>query len=254
MDLTAKIAKLEAALNDPATTPAKYSSLAMRLATLVAAKKDADDDEEDEDDEEEKKAKKAKQEKAEKDKVAAAATEAKPAAKHAAEDDEESKKAKSALALIETVTGRKGDAALGAAAALFSRVEEAIATTARLEKSAEATERTQLLESVARHGTHKGMGAWLATQPIAVLRGFAEQALKGPKAVATEEGDLLIPNATKANTKDSLPKEIQEMITSAVSVFPSSLGADAKVKFEAELVRRHLEDQAKALNGAGKTY
>jgi hypothetical protein len=265
MDLEAKIAKLEAKLRDE-LDPVKYSALAIRLATLNAAKKDVEDDDEEDDDEEKKAAaakkaeeKKAEEKKAEEKKAALAgkkSEEEKKAEEKKAEEkkSEEEKKASAALSLIERATGRTGEAAIGAAAALFSRAEEAIRITTELQQSAHKTERAQLLESITRHGNHKGMVSWLATQPLEVVRGFAEQALKGPKAVATETGDLLIPKATKANTIDALPAAIQEMVTAAVNAFPASASAEKKEQFRAELIRRHLADQAKAQNGAGGTY
>jgi hypothetical protein len=268
--LEEKIAKTEAALRkDP--DPARYATLAQRLATLNAAKKEVDDEDDEEDDEDdEKKSKKASAKKSEEKKSeeeeeekAKRADEKKSAKKSEEkkskksdedEEEEEEKAAKAALSLIEERTGRKGKAALGAAAAIFGRLDQIEADTATLKAKVEKDERTQLLESIVRHGAHKGMTTWLAKQDTETLRGFVSEALKQPKAVHTEEGDLLIPNAAKPNTLESLPKEVQEMVRGAVSALPAGMTAEAKQAFEADLVRKHHENMSKSLNGEGARY
>lgn len=267
--LEERIAAVSAKLN-ATTDPAKYTELAMRLNALTAAKKaiDYEDDEDDEDEDEKKsKAKKAEEKKAEEKKAEEKKAEEKSAkgkSKHSEEEkhaeekkseekhaEEEEKSAAAALALIERSTGLTGDAAIGAAAAVFSRLTMLEQQTQQLVAKQATDEKASLIASVTKY-VPKSQIEWLEGQKLSVVKGFVAQALKGAPMVHTEEGDLLIPAARAPNTKESLPKEIQAMVESAVAAFPGT--KEAKASFETELVRRHFENEAKALNGAGGRF
>lgn len=267
LTLEEKIEQVSASLRKE-EDPAKYSLLANRLAILTAAKKDMDDEDDLDDDEEDEKksrksAKKSEEKKYEEEEKRSeeekkASISAKKSSKRSEEEEEEeeeeeSKKASAALAFIEKATGRKGSAAIGAAAAVFARLDTVEKTANELAANAKATEKATLIASVKKY-VPKAQIDWLQTQHLSVVRGFVETALKGSPMVHTESGDLLIPKASAANTKEALPKDIQEMIDGAVAALPGSFNAEQKQKFEATLVQRHLEDQAKALNGAGGRY
>jgi ClpP class serine protease len=246
MNLSVLIAKTEAKLAAE-TEPRKIAALVASLDAYKKAEKDCDDEEDDDEDEEKKAAAAlaAKEEGERKEKEKKARKEKK------AEDDGD--EAKAALALLEQTTGLTGAAALGKAAAVFARMEQAISTTAELQKSARSAETADLLKRGAKYIQPNILGT-LAKQGLEALRACVTEAEKGAPMVMTEEGALLVPNAVKPNTKEALSKDVQMMIDSAVAVFPVSLGAEKKAAFEADLVRRHLEDQAKALNGAGSRY
>lgn len=252
MDLDAKIAKLEAKLL-VTTDAAERTRLMGNIGNLMAAKKamDEDDDEDDEDDEE-KKTKKASAGGTPVPTASPAApapSAARKTKREDEEDEEEEESKKAALQLIERATGLKGAAALGATAAMFTRLETVEKTTKTLQQTADANERATLIEKVRAYVPQSQID-WLATQKLASVRSFVEHATKGPALVATEEGALLRPNVNATpGTFEALPKEVQEMITSAVHAFPSEYGAEAKTKYRAELVRRHHEAIAKAGKG-----
>lgn len=259
------IKKTEAKLtseHDPVTR----ASLTLKLANYLAAKKDTDDEDEDDDeddDEEKKKAKKAAAKaageaakKAEESKQAE--EEAKKAKKAAREDEEEATKAllargddtsRAALAVVESVTGRKGQDALGALMGLVGRlqkIEQSHAdTTARLE----AQEREALIKRATRFVPARLVAA--LGNDVAALRALVEEAEKGEPLVNTSEGDLMRPKQSVPGTEGSLSKESLAMIDSAVLACPA--GMDPK-EYRSALVKGHLDAQASSardrLNGS----
>jgi hypothetical protein len=270
--LEEKIAKTEAALRKE-DDPVRYTALATRLSTLQAAKKEMDDEDDEDEEDEEKKSKKSKKseekasaskksEEEEEEEESKSKKSKKSEEKKSEEEEEEEsakkseeKAAKAALALIETRTGRKGGAALGAAAALFGRLDQVEADTAALKAKSENDERKSLLESITRHGAHRGMVSWLAGQDLDTIRGFASEALKQPKAVHTEEGDLLIPKVgAEANSFAALSKDEQAIVSGAEAALPSSFTKEQREAFRAETVKQINAAKSKQMNGAGGVY
>ena len=194
-----------------------------------------DEDEEDEDEEDEKKA-------CNEEKV--------PPMKKGEEEDEDEDEAKkaaaSALSLIEASTGRKGPAALGAAMAMFAQLEQTRADVAKLKASALTAERDALLKRAARY-VPKHLVSALKTQKLAAIRAFVSEAEKGQPMVATDEGDLIKPQASQPGTEASLPKETLAMIDQAVNC--SGEGVDKKA-LRAALVSANLESHTKQLTAA----
>jgi len=171
-----------------------------------------------------------------------------------AEEEEESKgakKAKAALALLERQTGKRGSAAIGAAAAMFAVVQQSAKDVAELKAQARTKEKSDLLASAKRYVPTSQL-TWLKTQPLAVVRGFVTQARKGAPIVHTEEGELLVPKAAAPGTEASLSKDIIATIDAAMVACPPGMKQE---DFRARLVEAHLADHKKRLasaNGAGR--
>ena len=192
-------------------------------------KPDPDGGEDDEEDDEEAAAAKKKAEEA-------------AAAEGGEEDDEE---AKAALALVRRATGRKGNAAIGAATAMFAQLEATRADVRTLKARAEATDRAALVARAERYAP-KRLVAPIASGPLATLRAFVEEAEKGAPMLATSEGDLIRPKAPAPGTEESLTSDVLAMIDTAVA----SCGlADTKA-FRAQLVAAHLKAHTDRINAA----
>jgi hypothetical protein len=154
--------------------------------------------------------------------------------------------ATAALALIEQSTGRRGRAAIGAAAALFALATKSAADVADLKRDARAKEKKELLASATRY-VPKATLTWLATQPLATIKGFVQQATKGAPIVHTDEGELLVPRAAAPGTEESLPKDVLDMINGAMAACPSSIKPEV---FRKTLVDAHLAEHKKRLAAA----
>lgn len=161
------------------------------------------------------------------------------------------KSARAAMALLERSTGKKGRAAIGAAAAMFSVMKQTTEDVARLKSAARAKEKSDLIASAKRY-VPKAQLTWLKTQSLAVVRGFVEQATKGAPIVHTEEGELLRPKAAPPGTEESLSKDTIAMIDAAMAACPSGVKPEV---FRKTLVDAHLADHKKRLasaNGVGR--
>lgn len=161
------------------------------------------------------------------------------------------KKARASLALLERETGKRGSAAIGAAAAMFATMRQTTEDVARLKSAARAKEKSDLIASAKRH-VPKAQLSWLKTQPLAVVRGFVAQATKGATIVHTDEGELLVPRAATPGTEESLPKDTVAMIDAAMAACPSNVKPEV---FRKTLVDAHLADHKKRLasaNGVGR--
>lgn len=161
------------------------------------------------------------------------------------------KSARAAMAMIERETGKKGPQALGAAAAMFSVMRRTTEDVARLKSAARAKDKADLIASAKRY-VPKSQLVWLKTQPLAVVRGFVEQATKGAPIVHTEEGELLVPKAAAPGTEGALSKDVVAQIDAAMAACPSNM---KKEDFRKALVDAHLADHKKRLasaNGVGR--
>ena len=203
--------------------------------------KPADDDDDDDD------AKAEDDKKAEDDAAAAAADKAE------AEGEDDAKKASAALSLLESVTGKKGSAALGAAMAKFARLDKIAAEVGKLTADANAKELADLRKRAGRYVPNR----LAATLDLKGLRALVTEAeANGSPMVATSEGDLIRPKAASPGTEESLPANVIEMIDAACATAEVS----DKKAFRATLVKAHLDasnpEHAKrmtdALNGAGR--
>ena len=258
--LDAVIAKTEAALAAE-TDPRKLLTLQARLSSLLVAKAELDDDDSDDDDDDSdddddeskskqaaKKADEAKR-KAESAKHKARAAEFK---KKAAEAEEEAKKAeeseeeeasaeaddeaKAALHLVQSLTGMTGAEALGAIRALAATAAKTAQDVAALKASNAATEKSNLIESIAKAST-KQEREFLATQSIDTVRGFVKMRAKSG-FVNTTDDQLIKPKHVTPGSEDSLPAETRQMIDQAVNVFPGD--AKAKAEFRKTLVTNNI--------------
>lgn len=161
------------------------------------------------------------------------------------------KSARAAMSLLEQSTGKKGRAAIGAAAAMFAVMKQTTEDVARLKSAARAKEKSDLIASAKRY-VPKAQLTWLKTQSLAVVRGFVEQATKGAPIVHTEEGELLRPKAAAPGTEESLPKDTIVMIDAAMAACPNGVKPEV---FRKTLVDAHLADHKKRLasaNGVGR--
>jgi signal peptide peptidase SppA len=264
LQLDALIKKAQAAL-EKEKDPKKLLALAADLEAYKKTKKhvehveteeddDPDDDEDDDkkkdddDEDEESESKKSEEKHSEEEKKSAKGKE-----EDDEEEEEESKKASAALSLLESATGRKGSAAIGAAMAMFSKMEKAIADTAALKATAVAKERESLLERAGRYVPGHLLAA-LKTQKLAAIRAFVSEAEKGAPMVHTSEGDLIKPKVAAPGTEESLPRETLDIIDQACAHSGSS-PEDQKNLREA-LVKAHLKIHndriAAATNGVGR--
>lgn len=260
--LDEKITKTEAALRSE-EDPVKITALTTRLSILQAAKKEMDDDEYDDedDDEDEKKSKKSSKKSEEKkaDEKKSKKADEKKSAKKSEEDDEEeeeeeSKKASAALSLIEASTGLKGHEAIGATAAVFSKLASLEATTQALVTKDRENEKANLIASVKRH-VPKSQLDWLSGQKLSVVRGFVAKALESAPLVPTEEGELLIPKAAaEQGSFAALSKGEQEIVLQAEAALPSTFSKEQKEAFRASAIANIHAAKQKQLNGAGGTY
>lgn len=254
MDLDALIKRTEAKLAAE-TNPKRRAEIALDLATYAKTRAECDDEDPDEDDAEKKAsaAKKAEEKKEEEEKKASArakkAEEEKRPSKKSEEkkeeDDDEDEAAKAALALIESQTGMKGSAAIGAAAGTFARLGRVEQQTAQLAAAAAETEKSSLLEKVKAY-IPATQHAWLATQKIGTVRSFVAEATKGAPMVHTADGDLLIPRESTPGTEAALPKDIREMLDQTCAAIP----AKDREAYRKAAVEALLKDHNKALNGA----
>ena len=240
--LSTLIAKTEASLRTE-TDPAKYSLLAMDLATYTKAAKDCDDDEEDDDEDE--KAKKAK--------AAAALAAKKPEEKKPegkAEDDDD--EAKAALALVQTATGMTGKRALGAMSAIVATAQQNTARIAALEQNTVESRRASLIKDNAGKYLTKTECTWLASQPVETVEGFVEMRHKAGVIVHTDDTTIARPKVVAPDSEEALPQYTRDLIEQTVASAPV---AD-KVSFRKLLVANHLkahhERMNAALNGAGR--
>lgn len=262
MKLTSKIALLSAALageTDPTKRAAQSKLVARKYEALAVAAEKGDDDPDDDEDDEDEDSKSAKAaEKAEKSKKAAKAAghkaradefkkkaaEAEDEAKRClAEDEGEGEESSAALALVEKATGLKGQAALGAAAALFGdvvRQGEALKTIQR--ESADA-KRSALLASVEKCTT-SAEKAMLASFGVEQLKAFVDVRLKSG-LVHTDDSTLVRPKAATPGTEDALSADVLAMIDVATEHYNGD-----KKTFRASQVAAHLEAHKKQLAGA----
>ena len=224
------------------------------LAAAKKTKKEMDDDEEEDGDDDAKKAAKAGESAsaallAKKEEEKKSKKSKKPEEDGDDEEEEEKKAAKASLALIESQTGRKGSAALGAAMALFARMDQAIQDTAALKAKSDADERSSLLAKAGKY-VPPHLVAALGTQKISALRAFVEEASKGEPMVATEEGHLFQPKSATPGTEAALPKDVLAMIDDAVS----NCGAADPKAFRATLVKAHLDSHTASVRNGKVTY
>ena len=250
--LAALIKKTEAALREE-RDPERYSALAMKLATYMAAAKDADDcdDEDDDDDEKKKDAKKeaAKQagnaaKKAEEAKQAEEA--AKKAKKAAAEDEADS--AKALLALVESTTGERGARALGALQAILTNSQATAQAVATMQAERADDRRATLIRENAGKFLTRNDCAWLATQPLATVEGFVAHRQKAGVIVNIDDSTTIKPKAAQPGTEESLPADVLAMISAAVeNACPNGV---KPADFRATLVSAHLKAHTERLNGA----
>lgn len=230
--------------------PVKLAALVAKLHRLEASKKDMEDDECEpsgsmEDDEEA--AKKAKKEEDEAKALAAAlaalgaqtvtarSSTVAPVAVHSP-----------AQALLERVTGKAGDDALGAALAMFARLETVGADVASLKKAAETTERADLMSRASKY-IPKHLLATIGAQGVTVLRAVVAEAEKGEPIVHTSEGELLRPKAIQPGTEESLTDFQRQMVDQAVA----NCGARDPSEFRKTIVANLTKAHHDRLNGAG---
>lgn len=271
MDLKALIAKTEASLAAE-TDPGQLRVLEAKLGTLIARAEMDDDDDDDDGSKSAKHAKRAEKLKAKakatdlrsksaqkKSEAAALDDEAKKCEEEASGEDEEEARLRTppalalpaggeggaALALLESVTGRSGAAAVGAAMAKFARLDATEADVAALKSKASTEERSALLTRAGRYVPPHLLAA-LETQSPAALSAFVTEAEKGSPLVHTEEGDLIKPRAATPGTEASLPADIRELIDAACA---NSGLRDTKA-LRADLVKAHLKDHNDRLNAA----
>lgn len=271
--LDALIKKTEAAIAtavDPKVVRSLKADLAAYAATRAAFDGDDEDDDKKDDDEDDdeskakmaaKKAEEAKR-KAEgaKHRARAAefkkkAAEAEEEAKNAEESEEEEEAskgeedddAKAALQLVQSLTGMTGGEALGAIRALAATAAKTAHDVASLKAQNTATEKSRLIESIAKASTATER-EFLGTQSIETVRGFVKMRVSSG-FVNTSEDSLVRPKHVEAGSEESLPKETRSMIDAAVATFPGD-----KKAFRAELVKNHVAAHNSAimpaLNGA----
>jgi signal peptide peptidase SppA len=151
-----------------------------------------------------------------------------------------------ALAVLQSVTGLQGSAALGAVLAKLSRLTSIEADVTKMKSESEARELADLRARASRYVQPK----LVATLNLSGLRAMVAEAEKnGTPMVATKEGDLIVPKYVAPDSEAALPSEAIAMIDSACANFTGD-----REKLRADLVKAHLRAHhdriGAAMNGA----
>lgn len=257
MDLKALIRRTEAAIakeKDPERLSALYATLAGYKKVEKYTKEEETSKEESTEEEE-------SAEEGEEESASAEEDEKKSALPDDEDDDEdgdedEKKSSKASLAFraaVESLTGKKGKAAIGAMHAVFRENASALERVKKLEAGQKKSEKASLIASVRGKYCTRADAAWLETQPLSVVRGYVEHAKERGMIVNVDESALVKPKHVEPGTAESLPQERLDAIEAALA---GAAEGKAKEDLRKALVAAHLADHNKtiatALNGAGR--
>jgi ClpP class serine protease len=170
------------------------------------------------------------------------------------EEEEESaefpakdKSAKALLALAQKTTGKRGNAAIGALAAMIANGQRAVQTVEKIQKERTAEKKTSLIDDArAKRRITRHEARELAGKPMSFVKSFLDMR---PKAIiATDDDGLLIPSADP-RTGDALPADLEKSINDAMAVMGQGKTADQKAALRANFVDAHKRKMNGATNG-----
>ncbi len=259
--LTALVKNATAAVTsekDPKKKKALSATLASYTAALEAYKKEkhskevteteeGDDPEDDDDDKED-----GDEEESAETSASEESAEGDDAEESAEFPKKKDKKASSALAaLAHKVTGKRGDAAVGALSAMIAEGQRAAAMVDTIAKELRAEKKDAAITAAlnARRIT-RTEATTLRGKPLSFVTSFLEMR---PKAIINVDDEAILvpdPNA-KPGDGSGLSAEIKKQIDLAVYGAPE--GVD-RVKLRADMVAQHEKHMSAGLNGAGGRY
>ncbi len=164
--------------------------------------------------------------------------------------DADEKKASAELAtLAQTITGKRGAAAVGALSAMLASGQRAAAQVDQIAKERRAEKKTAAIDSAlnARRIT-RHEASTLKSKPLSFVTSFLEMR---PKAIINVDDDSIrIPNPNaKSGDGSNLSPEVLAQINTAISC--AADGTD-KAALRASMVAAHESRMASASNGAGR--